>query len=404
LDAVIVGTDPSAYPGVDEKGTEALEFLDRHYEHFRAEEAREPLPDDQLVLYVSADHPEYEALRHVVGADRLAAGVLTRQELQDTGFSFVNVLGGAAKGIISGVVIDPDSGQEYDFTGRLLLTREELEVVHRFQQSQPEVYGLQGEDVDEVRKDMLSFAQEAVGQPPFVRGEDFAAAALDYRLGNVMSAEVGTEDDWWIVRSYWDRQLAAYRREHPEATEQDWELHSVLQEQFAKEHCAKIYEWVDGEGDAFNTKQVRGHATQSLSGVRGGKLSGQLSPFLDSGYVFGDNLDCNVFLGDEVDQRSSDQVRINTATIHLAGAQPDFPGFSEMGGRTDQQYMPTGVYVNTLYPHDAYERRRIHSTERTLLSSQSCRDLIRAGQQRLIDVAQEQAPSVRRRGILRRRR
>jgi hypothetical protein len=379
-----------------ESGPAAL--LDRQYSALLQQEKREPLPDDPIKVLVQPGSSEHAALVQAgITPERIATGKLTRQELLGAGFSFVNVLGGGEKGVINGVVPDAATGEPIDFTGRVLLTRHEVESVYQHQQSQPETYGLQGQDVHEVRRDMVSFVQEATTPPVFADGQDFAESVAVFNpfLDEQVREPVAGEDaDWDVVQTYLKRQVKSYLKEHPD--QNSVEAFAAVTEQFAKEHCADIYTWREASENSFQPKVVRGHHVQSDSNRRV-KLQGDPSPFLESGFVFSDNLDANVFWGEETDQRSSNQSRINTATIHLAGAHPDFPGFSEMGDNVDpdQQYMQTGRYVSELYPKDEAARKQVQDSERDLFNQGSRVELTREAQQRLIEMARADRTATR---------
>lgn len=170
----LIDTDVTIMHEQSEAKNGALESLDAAYAALQQQERREALPDDEIRLRLSPDSTEYQTLQQAgVPQEKLAQGTLTRKELLDAGYAFVNILGGGEKGVINGVVTDPETGEQVDFTGRRLLTNSELAMVYHFQQSQPERYGLQGQDLDEVRKDMLSFVREAVTSAPFGTNQDF---------------------------------------------------------------------------------------------------------------------------------------------------------------------------------------------------------------------------------------
>ena len=397
-EAIVDATEDQGKPSLDGESQGPIKLLNEIYSDLRRREQRGPLPEDVIKAgYVKPGSVEYQTLLDSgLTPAQLEQRTFTRKELLDAGYKFVNILGNGEKGVINGVVTDPETGETADFTGRTFLTQAELEMVYRFQQSQPEVYGLQGEDLDEVRKDMTSFALEAVAEPAFQDNMDFRDQLMyDDKVG--YGPSVGDAEDWKAVKAFWDRREKAYRKNHKEA--KGFAPLWAVQEEFAREHCQDLYTWTDKENtgfmDAFRTKQIRGHAVSSTPS-RIGKLTGQPSPFLESGFVFADNFDANVFLDGKPDQRSDNQLRINSATIHLAGAHPDFPGFSEMGGQTDQQYMPTGYYVNHLYTRDPAERQKVHESERTAAMSVQRQEIIIQAQERLINFANNEMGSAKR--------
>lgn len=86
------------------------------------------------------------------------------------------------------------------------------------------------------------------------------------------------------------------------------------------------------------------------------------SPFVESGFTVANSkfgvivYDTDGSIFGEIDPGSSEprptQRRINTLSVHLMGAHPDFPGLSEMPGEDsdwDQKYMSPGEFVEKLY-------------------------------------------------------
>ncbi len=378
---------------IDELAVEqqsTLVLLDTYYGSLRSGENRQPMPDDPIRVRINPDNVEHERLVDSgLPEEKLENGNLTRQELLDAGFCFINTLGNGEKGIISGIVDDPDSDLSVDFTGRKLLTKEELQLAYRYQLAHPETYGLQGQDVEEVRKDMMSFLMQSSAQPLFGSKEHAVVDIMSDQSFMYGVREDGYSlDDWKTVEAYVDKRAKLMMRDNPSIT--DIQAGILAQNELVEACCGDLYESVDDSVGHFNAKSVRGQNTQSLMMMRQGSLQGQPSPFLESGLVFGGNLDVNVFTGADADIRSTDQLRMNIATVHLAGGHPDFPGFSEMGGvSADQKYMPTGYYVNNIYSSDPDLRKATQASEDAMLVSSSRRDILEAAQARLIEAVKE---------------
>jgi len=376
-----ISLESGSIPAIEQE--HSLKLLGEIYEGLRSAEQREALPDDAISVRLKPDSVEYHhLLESGISPERLERGNFVRKELLDAGFSFINTLGNGEKGIISGPFKDPETGNEHDFTGSVLLTQSELEMVYRYQQTQPERFSIQNEDIDEVRKDMLSFVMEASSREPYSNSRALAVDVFhDLDYGGL---RVGNQEDWKIVEAYLDRQVKKFKKTQNNTNRVSpiW----AVQEEFIHSQCADLFTEGD-DGGAFLAKQVRGYRTNSLS-IREQKLNGQPSPFLESGFYFGSNPDINIFTGDEADIRSRDQLRMNVGTIHLAGAHPRFPGFSEMGGDSaDQQYIPTGFYVSNIFPRDDNDRTRVQASETAYLRSVVSADSIVEAQKRLIAVA-----------------
>jgi hypothetical protein len=318
---------------------------------------------------------------------QVALGVLHREQLIDAGFVFLNRLGKEAKGkgIISGDFPDPDDPTiTLNFEDRTLLTSDELSKVYRYQQQHPDVYGLHGQDLAEVRKDMLSFVSTGVKETVMTPAAFHAALARGFKI-------IGTDADWDALEAYIESGAAAYRADNPEYAQGkagDYTPTVEAEEAFAREYCRDLYD-ADAKSSPFGGKEVRGHDLTSIR-QRRNKLGNQPSPFLESGYTFGDNPDVLVSgMPSPTDPDRNIAMRVNMGTIHLAGAHPDFPGFSEMGGSNDQVYMPTGRYITELYPQDEAEREKVQEKESLAFQSEDLVALDLEIQRRAIRRARE---------------
>lgn len=357
-------------------------------------EAREPDSQDAFRVRIRLEMSEYRVLQeHGMTEEQIRDGIFTRQQLRDAGFFFVNRLGGGEKGIMSGQIPDlNDSTRILDFTNRALLTRKEVEIIYAYQRAHPDVYGSRGEDLNEVRKDMLSFLVMATAESAFLGPGDFirqALPGLSERGGysmNMWDEMEGKQIDTIApdkVSTYWQRQREVMQSKMRDAN--SVQVETAVAEQFTKTYCADIYDW-DSKTPLFGMKEVRDHHIKAIN-VRIGKLAGQGSPFLESGFVFNSNPDADVYL--RVTDGSSGTRRINMASLHIAGGHPDFPGLSEMGGRGDQIYMPTGLYIDRLYTSDPVARAALHTKEVTALSQDARNEIADEVQRRLIRVALE---------------
>ncbi len=354
---------------------QTLRDREQDYARIKAEEARAAHPDYPFTLRIQPDQPEWAILKAAgMSAEKINSGTFTRQELLDAGFLFKNTLNSGEKGIISGKIPDPeDPEKEIDFTGRKLLTRAEVEMVYAYQQQHPEVYGLQGHDIDEVRNDMLSFMREAVRTDPFEYNNDFLRKALPYDR-----AQMGWEMDWEqdeadLIEKFWRAEEKKYVRsdQDPEKTrDSKWRAAWIrVRENFARTQLADLYTLKD-EGTKtayFNRKEVRGITTETKNMVRGGSVLNEPSPFLDSGFFFGRNIDIDLWMKEQTGDTEGVHRRLNVVNVHLIGAHPEFPGFSEMGTQGwDQRYMTPGEYVRELYPEDEAVRTAVQTQEATL--------------------------------------
>jgi len=354
-------------------------------------ENRKPEPTDQFFIgSIQSGTIEYDELHKIgISEEELSKGRFTRQQLVDAGFFFINRIGGGEKPLLSGDFPDPNNpGQMLNYGNRLLLTREELETVYAYQCSRPDIFGLRGEDVNDVRSDLLMFAARASWRPPFDNYIDLAQQAIPYKT-SVPGSELEPED-WQLLDRYWDYLAKEYNRQHPD--DPDTNFRAKARAEFIRTHCADLANWVsnpDGkEIDMFNNQTTRGCRTQSV-GSRSAKVRDNPSPFLDSGFVFDYNFDASVFEEGPADVRSNRQYRINTVIVHLMG-HPDFPGLSEMGGVQDQVYMPTGIFVSRYYLRDPAEREKVRQEVVQLLSVKP-EDVIKMVQHRALEAARQWA-------------
>jgi len=396
----------SNHTGIRETGEYAGEqsLLDRAYASLTAQE-RQPAEPNQVIAVrglkggipgLLEDQAEYAVLLdYGVSVEALASGRITRGQLLEAGYVFVNKLGGGEKSIISGKIPDPDDPENtLDFSKRILLTHDEVDKVYRYQQAHPEIFGTQGQDLDEVRKDMLSFLAVATYEHPY-RKEDFLLAEAlpdgfseEVRVDREVLDEGGEfeklQQDWKTVGDYWKWQIDRYQEMNPDTTLNDLQIRHELKKVFSRQFCRDIYTW-PGDVPTFGIKDVRGYRINRAIRERRKKLSGQASPFLESGFVFTENPDAEVIV--KLPSGNYGKRRLNMANLHLFGAHPDFPGFTEMGGDDDQVYMTMETYVDNLYQKDPDKREDIQSEEQSVLQTIPIEQVIRQYQERLLATA-----------------
>jgi len=395
-------------PAAPEYGERGVSLLDSVYAGLKEAEAL-PANRDHVILVrglprgrlgLREGQPEYAALEaHGVSTADIKSGRMTRGTLLDAGYVFQNRLGDGEKPLISGQIADPDDpNNALDFTDRVLLTGEELQKVYVYQQAHPDLFGLDGENLDDVRKDMLSFLYDATYEPPFGSRQNFLNNALprtgdhwDLRIWGIDRANPGAaeeeqlvqfEQDVETVARYWDAQVAAYRETDPDTQLGDLEISLHLQDILSR-GCEDIYTW-PGDTPMQGIQKKREHTIKALS-VRNSKLDGRPSPFLESGFVFDHNPDVEVFL--EKTAGESGERRLNMGNVHLFGGHPDFPGLSEMGGGDDQIYMTLQTYLAELYPRNLGDRELVQNSEMSSSQSTPMGEVVRRFQERLISAA-----------------
>jgi hypothetical protein len=352
--------------------------LDSAYRQLQVGERREANPKDVIEVRLKPDSAEYQhLLQQGITADQIDSGKLRREQLLNAGYVFMNKIGigGQEKGIMSGAFSDPeDPSQTIDFTSRTMLTRDELDKAYRYQLQHPDIYGLQGEDLDEVRKDMLSFAKKASNDEK-IPGLD---GIIEY--GDPLT---GSSEDAALVAEYWQQQIHQFMQEHKGVSED--EAAREVRRVFADTYCADLF---DMRKDPYKQKPQRGHELKAIS-LRQQALQGQPSPFLDRGFVYSVNPDVEVFgMHDPMNPDKNTNYRLNMGAIHIFGGHPKYPGLSEMGTADhDQTYMPLGVYVSELYPREAEARRATHLQEASAFAPADTESIIVETQDRVIAAA-----------------
>lgn len=140
------------------------DFVSEQFKRFKKATEASPNLEEKIPLrHLQEDSAECAALLDgVAGVD---IGVLqqegvSRRELLDKGFIFSNRIGNGEKPIIDAVI------DGIDFGKKILLTKDELEIVKKYQASHPEEFGCGDHKLEDVCKDMLRFLDCSVDPRP----------------------------------------------------------------------------------------------------------------------------------------------------------------------------------------------------------------------------------------------
>ena len=254
--------------------------------------SQEEAPVDWSEVVLLAKSPtEEERLRLLesgLSESEITNGKLTRQQLWDAGFAFINHLGGGEKPLIAGIF--PVGDREIDTAHRTLLTHDELAVVKSHQLAAGITREYSDLERDKVRSSMLAFmilAEQAVNQTAERKKELFResfAAITEGELSDEMITNIN--------------RLIEENRENP------------VKGHFIVEDCAA----------GLDLAQVLGTPVDMFWNRRSA-LQGQISPFIDSAFRFGDNPDVTLF-----PNQPDKTKRLNMAVVHLLSR-----GISEVG-------------------------------------------------------------------------
>jgi hypothetical protein len=367
------------------------EFMRTTYDSLVTGEQRPPNPEDKIRVPggIKEGSTEFQLLKQAgLSNEQIAARSFTRKQLLDAGFLFVNRIGDGQKALINAEIPSPsDPDQMIDYSQRSLLTRDEIQTIYDYQQAHG--LGLQGHDLAQVRADMLLFLYSFKSGAPFKSRAD---------LGNHVMPRGGTDADW-LTGTPEDHQrvldtFGSFSAADLYFADAATSSRDKLQPNLSLDRIIET----DGMTAAGEKIMGRNSTKGATINERTGKLATTPhSPFLDSGYTFTHNEDILV----ETPDPENKFQRINVASIHVAGAHPDFPGFSEMGKGVDwdQTYLTVGDYVKYFYPpeqtHDNVEdaeedgrltrRERIQAEDMLTLDPQDLRKrVILNGQKHLI--------------------
>ena len=332
-----------------EANAEGRKDVKSSYEALINAEAREASPDDvyRIAGGIKAGSVEWQMLADAgMSEQRITDSRLTRKELRDAGFFFVNKLGEGEQGIIDGVIVDPDDASvSIDFSGRTLLTKAELDFAYKAQRAEGDP--LDGHAVEAVRADSLAFVYSAL-RPPF-RTFKIATETMMPLSPEDPAWQVGTPEERAEAVNYLKAVAATYQAKNP-GLNHNWE--GIVRQ---GDGILKVTTGTGVDDRRLNTSHImtaygmeheaRGRRKAYSLWGRAEKLQGTPSPFLESGYVFGINPDVTVAT------KSDELKRINAATIHLMGGHKDYPGLSEYSADAahDQKYMSTREYVDSIF-------------------------------------------------------
>ncbi|MFH1089326.1 MAG: hypothetical protein V1716_02800 [Candidatus Uhrbacteria bacterium] len=291
------------------------------YDLLKKNESQEADRNEAIfIVGLKKSSPEFSRLQ-AAGVDPVALeeGRITRGELLDAGYVFLNRLGAGEKPILNAVIPLGESRDEQllDVGSRALLNQEELDAVINYQQQRAEEFGTNGIETEELRRDMLVFLEESVREARDIRNKLLAAFSAVQRK---ILSDPKYLQDIPILKDFFgelfkDRQAG------------NQELYFIINE------CLLGVDLVFARGIPIDAPSFRL-----------GKLSGAPSPFLDSGFHFAVNYDVTLYPYDKEKTR-----RLNMPVIHLLSR-----GLNEMGGSLndshDQQYITSGQYAQEIFP------------------------------------------------------
>lgn len=273
------------------------------YDELLQQEAEPANPEELISVSIVAGGAEAIRLREYgISQEVIEAGKITRADLLGAGFAFINKIGGGEKPLLS-VRIDSDEGP-IDLGGRTLLTQQELDIA-KASQDKTEF------DDEDTRMLMLNFLKEAQGAHQNKRENEIKLL----REAQQRIISDGSQEE--LAR------VAAYFKELIDKSDQ------------AYGWAAK--EWLAG----LDIARV-GAIPVEMFWTRRQSIRGAPSPFLDSGYHFGDNEDVTLFPNDAGRTR-----RLNTVVVHLLSR-----GISQLGGSRngshDQTYITNSEFLALL--------------------------------------------------------
>jgi hypothetical protein len=281
------------------------------YENLLEQEAAPADPDEIIHLgTVEVGSLEWmQLLQAGVPQPTIEAGNVTRKELLDAGFAFLNKIGGVEKSLIS-TIIEMEDGSTVDTGQRVLLTGSELDAVQRSQGS------FDMANNEQIRLTMIDFLQaskEVMSFKPEIKIAIFKEAQkriLD--SGNEESLALIGGLLQSIIESGNNRKLA-----------------------FMIDHCV---------ANLSITKV--GGIPIDMYASRSSILQGVPSPFLDSGYHFDTNDDVTIYPDDPTKTR-----RLNTVVVHLLSRGLNEEGVS-INDSHDQTYITSKEFTELVKSFD----------------------------------------------------
>jgi hypothetical protein len=298
------------------------EYAPTSYKALLSQE-KNPVDENELIRVVGLNSSSVEArelLARNASITDIENGCLTRRVLLEAGYVFINRIGGGEKPILQGIIPVKTSGgrfEEIDLGNRVLLTQDELDAAVEYSQKQSQEKT--SIDREELRRDMVKFIDECTD----------AYQSLEAKKRELFRA------------------AQARILDGAEFTKEDKEIFTAgLTELTQPQHRAAATQILQGLMEEclaqVDTLFVRGIPIGMMP-IRTDKLRNIPSPFLDSGYHFGNNLDVTLYPYNPAKTR-----RINSVTVHLLSRDVD-----EIGGSTnashDQTYITASEYAAEVY-------------------------------------------------------
>ncbi len=277
------------------------------------------LGNPQEVIFIpglSTTSQEFVHLKNSgVSQEELIEGRIPRGKLLEAGYVFVNRVARGEKPIINAKIPLTGRGQNLNLKPRILLTQDELDAVLNYQSQHPEKFGAGGNNVDVLRQDMLIFLEECLAEAKNLRQKSIDA--FKATQGRILESEKYLDVDRQTLRKFF--------------TELGNKPRAGMELLFIMESCMQ----------GIDLARVRGLPVEVYNS-RLAALHDAPSPFLDSGFHFGQNLDVTVFPNDHTKIR-----RLNMVVVHLLSR-----GLNEMGASLnashDQTYVTSQEYVNEI--------------------------------------------------------
>jgi hypothetical protein len=296
--------------------------INQLYEELIQHEASPANRDETIrVVRMNPSKPESNQFQSAeIEASALQAGRVTRGALLDAGYVFLNRIGGGEKPLISAQVpVGVEGGvQTVDMGKKILLTQVDLDAVIQHQKSKPGEYTTESADMGLIRKDMLLFLQQAIGEQNNLVQK--ANAVFRAAQGRIFDNPKYVDEDREALRKFFAKLYEEYQKTGSS------NLGFIMQECMAGIDVA----WV--RGLPFEIFPIRLSA-----------LQGAPSPFLDSGFHFDTNYDVTLY-----PHNSSQTRRLNMAVIHLLSRGLNEMGESKNESR-DQHYLTAGEYEKNIY-------------------------------------------------------
>lgn len=281
------------------------------YERLLEQEALPADPNEVIHLgELRVDSPEWaQLLQSGISSSAIETGDISRKELLDAGFAFLNKIGGGEKALIATTIIMNDDSI-VDTGQRTLLTTAELDTVR---QSQGSSESAANEQTRIAMIDFLQASKEIAAMEPEIKKALFKEAQR-----RVLDS--GNEENIGLLGNFF-QSIAE--------SGDNYRLGFVI------DHCAAN----------LNLTRIGGIPISAFSS-RSEALHGRPSPFLDSGYHFDVNDDVTIYPEDPTKTR-----RLNSVVVHLLSRGIHEEGAS-VNGSHDQTYMTDKEFTELLGTFD----------------------------------------------------